>query len=418
MPHGKAAKHTHGVEVPLSIALVFSDSRVGPSGMLRGIGRYARGCGNWELFMVAANHRLHEALVSLNPSGIIVSNFDHETVKAICMIRRPVVNVGVAMNAPSFHRVRHDETSVGAMAANHLIECGLKNFGYFGPPWGGPTSDREGGFFQTLHGLSHTVNACYLIPPGINPSDGVFMPQKKVLKWIRNLPKPAGVFAPSDRWALWLCGVCRQEGIKVPEEVAVVGAENDELICNLMQPSISSVVIPCENVGYEAAALLDRLMHHEPMSDEPLLLRAVGVVTRQSTDILAVSDPDLRTAISYMREHIAEPITVDDVLRHACLPRRSFDRKFIDALGRSPVHEMRRMRVEMAKTLLASDARIKIENIVSHCGFFSRSQFFTAFQQVTGVTPADYRRTMGLESGRKVSSVKFLADFSADSSSK
>ena len=170
-----------------------------------------------------------------------------------------------------------------------------------------------------------------------------------------------------------------------------------------MQPSISSVVIPYENIGYEAAALLDRLMHHEPMSDEPLLLRAVGVVTRQSTDVLAVNDPDLRAAINYMREHIAEPITVEDVLRHACLPRRTFDRKFIEALGRSPAHEMRRMRVEMAKTLLASDARIKIENIVSHCGFSSRSQLFTAFQQITGMTPADFRRTMGQDDSRRIS---------------
>jgi LacI family transcriptional regulator len=397
MPHGKVAKHTRNTDPPSPIALVFSFSRGAPTGILRGISRYARGRSNWILVEVPPHRRLSEAFASLNPAGIIVNDLYPETIEALRKTRRPVVNVSEDINDPSFHKVRHDEASVGVMAANHLLECGLQHFGYFGPPWGGSDSNREGGYIQTLRHLSHTVNVCYVRPPGSDPSGGAFMPQKKILKWIHSLPKPAGIFAPTDTWALWLCGVCRQEGIRVPEDVAVIGAENDEFLCNMVQPTISSVVIPYENIGYEAAALLDRLLNREPMSDQPLLLRAVGVVTRQSTDVLAVSDPDLKTAISYMREHISDPITVDDLLRHACLPRRSFDRKFRSALGRSPAQEMRRMRIEMAKTLLASDARIKTENIVRHCGFYCRSQFFTAFQQITGMTPAEYRRTMGLK---------------------
>jgi LacI family transcriptional regulator len=379
-----------------------------------GISRYARGCDDWALVIVHPHRRLLEALRTLNPAGIIVNNFCPGIVNTLRKLGRPVVNMSLLMSDPHFCQVARDDASIGGAAAKHLIDRGLRNFGYFGPPWDGPNSNREGGFHQTLGSLSHAVSVFYVRPSGADPTGGTFASHKQVRKWIRSLPKPAGVFAPLDMWALWLCGVCKQEGIKVPEDVAVIGAENNEMVCELAQPSLSSVAIPAERIGYEAAAMLDRLMNHKPVPQRQLLLPAVGVVTRRSTDMLAITDQDLLMAVNYMREHISEPITIEHVMKHIYLPRRSFERKFRAVLRRSPAQELRRMRVALAEKLLTCVPRVKIEHIIQRCGFASSARFFIAFRQVTGMTPADFRRTMEQESSRG----SFSADASANSSAK
>jgi LacI family transcriptional regulator len=390
----KTSKDIQARPAALPIALVFGHERGYCSDVLRGIGRYARGCGNWALVSLFPHRRLAEALDSLKPAGIVVDAICTGTNNILRKTGRPVVNVNPGLADSHFSHVLLDEVSIGIVAAEHLLECGLRNFGYFGPPWSGPACNREGGFHQTLQRLSHTVSVCYVRPPGGNPRGGTFASRKHICQWVRNLPKPIGVFAPNDTWALWLCGVCKQEGIKVPDEIAVIGAGNDELLCELSQPTLSSVAIPAERVGYEAAALLDRLIGREPAPDKQILLPAVGVVTRQSTDCLAVSDSDLRTAINYMREHISEPMAVEEVLQHVFMSRRSFEQKFRAALGRSPAQEIRRMRIAMAKSFLTANPSMKTENIARCCGFSSKAQFITVFRQATGMTSTDYRRSM------------------------
>jgi LacI family transcriptional regulator len=406
MSRGRAIKNTISQKVKrvkdavLTIAIVFGFDRRGCVGTMQGIGRYARGRGNWALVEVSPHRRLGEALASLNPAGIIVGAFGPGTVDCLRKIRRPVVTVSSDLPELNFPQVILDAASIGVVAANHLLECGLRSFGYFGPPWCGPDSEREGGFHQTLRHLSYTPSVCYVRPAGENPRGGTFEPQKHVLRWIRQLPKPAGVFAPLDTWALWLCGACKQEGIKVPEEIAIIGADNDELVCELTQPSISSVMFPSERIGYEAAAMLDRLINGKPVPDKPLLLPATSVATRQSTNVLAGVEPVVSMAVRFIREHFAEPIKVDDVLRQMHLPRRSFELKFREAIGRSPAQEIRRMRVALAKTILTNNSGIKTASIAKHCGFSSAARLFEAFRQATGMTPAKYRRTMGQEDTR------------------
>jgi LacI family transcriptional regulator len=402
----------------IQIAMVCGFDRNDDSGVMRGIGRYALQRDNWALVSFFPHRRLAEDITAIRPAGIIVKDICPGIDDILRKAAIPVVNVSIALADPRFHQVTRDEASIGSAAANHLVECGLQNFGYFGPPWDGPSSNREGGFCQALRRLSHTVSTCYVRPPGDNPRSGTFASKKQVCRWLAQLPKPVGVFTPHDMWAVWLSGVCKQQRINVPEEVAIIGTGNDELLCELASPSLSSVMIPAEQIGYEAAAILDRLMNGKPVSDKPLLLPAIGVSTRQSTNVLAGVEPVILAAIHFIREHICEPITVDDVAGHTHLSRRSFDRKFRAALGRGPAQEICRMRLGMAKTLLTSNPGMKTESIARHCGFAYMTHFFRAFQQTTGMTPADYRRTMGLESGRKVSSAKVLADFSADSCAK
>jgi LacI family transcriptional regulator len=395
----KNIKIAKSPKATLPIAIVFGPERNHCSGVLRGIGRYASECTDWALISIAPLRRFSEALTSIKPAGIIVKADYPGILDVLRKARQPIVNIDTGFTAPNFSNVSLDEISIGAMAANHLVECGLMNFGYFGPPWSGPDSHREGSFRQSLQRLSHTVSVCYVRPPGPDPRGGTFESQKHISRWIHQLPKPAGVFAPNDLWALWLCGLCRREGIKVPEDIAIIGAENDELLCSLAQPPISSIAVPSERVGYEAAAMLDRLINRESVSNRQVLLPATGVVTRQSTNILAY-EPDLTTAINYVREHISEPIKIEDILRHTHLPRWLFERKFREALGRSPAQEIRRMRIARAKTLLTSKPDLKSTSIAHQCGFSDLAHFSNAFHQATGMTPTDYRRTMGQESSQ------------------
>jgi LacI family transcriptional regulator len=178
----------------------------------------------------------------------------------------------------------------------------------------------------------------------------------------------------------------------MPEDIAIVGAGNDEMLCELSRPTISSVALPAEEVGYEAAALLDKLIRGDKGPRRRILLPAAEVATRQSTDILAVSDPDLERAIRYLRQHVCEPITVDDVLPHACMERRSFERRFRAAVGHSPAQEFRRMRIEAAKSILNTNREMKIELVAQKCGFADGSSFATAFRHVTHMTPTAYRK--------------------------
>jgi LacI family transcriptional regulator len=395
MPRKAIEKDTKIGGVIQPIAIVCGFDRNYASGVLRGIGRYAHERENWALVSFLPHRRLAEAIASLKPAGIIVNDVCQGMDEILRKVTIPIVNVSIVLADLHFPQVTRDEASIGIVAANHLVECGLQNFGYFGPPWDGPTSNREGGFHQALRRLSHTVSACYVRPPGANPRGGTFASKKQVCRWLAQLPKPVGIFAPNDMWALWLCGICKQESIKVPEEIAIIGTGNDELLCELASPSLSSVMVPAEQIGYEAAVILDRLIKGKHVSDRPRLLPAIGVVARQSTNVLAGIESAISSAVGYIRGHISEPLTVEDVLKHACMSRRSFEQKFRAAMGRSPAQEIRRMRIEKAKVLLTGSPQIKMASIASQCGYSSSAHFFTAFHHATGMTPADYRGSVG-----------------------
>jgi LacI family transcriptional regulator len=410
--------NSEDADASLTIALVCRPDCAYATGILRGIGRYARGYNDWALVLVYPDRRLGETLRALKPSGIIVNAESLKMGNILCKTRRPVVNTCLDLIDPHFGHVTFDDASIGVLAAMHLLDCGLRNFGYFGLPWRGldfgknHDSGREGGFCRTLQSLSYEVSVCYSRPWVGNVKGGDFASQKQISQWLRELPKPCGVFATFDAVALQLCGICRREGIKVPEEIAIIGTDNDELLCELSHPSVSSVAVPAERIGYEAAAMLDRMMRHEPAGG-PLFLPATEVITRQSTNMLVGVEPVVAASVRFIREHFAEPITVEDTMQHVRLHRRSFERKFREAMGRSPAQEIRHVRIEMAKTFWAASPQMKTESVIRRCGFFSRTQFAKAFQQATGMTPADYRRTMGQEDSRGISPANAPANSSA-----
>jgi LacI family transcriptional regulator len=199
-----------------------------------------------------------------------------------------------------------------------------------------------------------------------------------------------GVFAPNDIWGVQLAEVCRQVGLRVPEDVALVGVDNDDLLCEMARPPLSSVSLPVNRIGHAAASLLDDLLGGKK-SPGDLLLPPVGVIARQSSDVLALEDPEVATAVRFIRTHGHTALRVADVLREVPISRRSLERRFRRALDRSIWEEIRRVHVEQARGLLARSG-MPMAEVARHAGFSDSRQLSTVFREETGLTPTAYRR--------------------------
>jgi len=212
-------------------------------------------------------------------------------------------------------------------------------------------------------------------------------------QWIARLDSPCGVFCWNDDAAAHFICTAQDAGLRVPEQLAVVGLHNDELMCEMTRPGISSVELPLDQVGYEAAALLDRMMAGEPAPAEPLRLPPLRVVERGSTRTVAVADPLVAEVLSILRRHATERITVDQVCEQlsTSVSRRTMERRFRDVVGRSPNAELRRLRCQHAADLMRS-TDLSLDEVARQCGFQSQPYFSDTFHKVMGERPGQYRR--------------------------
>jgi LacI family transcriptional regulator len=210
-------------------------------------------------------------------------------------------------------------------------------------------------------------------------------------RWILSLPKPVGIMACNDLRAQQVLMVCDGNGLAVPDEVAVIGVDNDEVICGLARPPLSSIEQDPEKVGYQAAALPDRLMRGEAPPRKKIVVEPRGVVSRQSTEFVAVADGDAAAALHYIREHACDGIAVDDVLAHVPLSRRTLERRFAALLGRSPREVIVAAQLEHVKRLL-SMTDYPLAKIAQLTGFCYVESMCSLFKKTTGRTPGRYRR--------------------------
>ena len=215
--------------------------------------------------------------------------------------------------------------------------------------------------------------------------------QAALVRWLQQLPTPVAVMACNSIRGQEVLSACRRLGRAVPEQVAVMGVDSDEIICELSDPPLSSVVLNAVRTGYEAAAWLDRLMAGEAAPDSPVLIAPTGVAPRRSTDIVAVDDPHVAAALRYIRDHACEDIALQDVLQSVHLSRASLHRHFNAALGRSPKAEILRVRLERAKQLLA-ETELPLYEIASRTGFRNPEHFSYLFKSKSGQTPGQFRR--------------------------
>jgi LacI family transcriptional regulator len=281
------------------------------------------------------------------------------------------------------------------MAARHLIDCRFEHFAFYGirdNPYDVATK-RLNGFRVALEQQHHSCIQCSVEwPSGLTWLTHAHRP--RLIEWLKTLPKPVGILAVDDAAGHDLAGACLDAGLGVPEHVAIVGVNNDDLLCESAWPPLSSVEVDYSRMGYLAAKHLDQLLSGKSLAaaQRHVLLPPLEVVQRQSTDVLAVSNAEVAEAIRYIREHACRPCTVPDVLNHVPVGRRWLERQFASTLGRTPHDEIIRVRIDAAQRLLLHP-EISLDEIAARCGFSAYQNFIRTFRQMTGITPAAYRRT-------------------------
>jgi LacI family transcriptional regulator len=294
-----------------------------------------------------------------------------------------------------------DDQKAGMFAADHLINCRLEHFAFYGASG---TSDvarkRQEGFAASLRERGYSCS----ISPVDWPSSRDWLTHSqwpKLTKWLQELPKPIGIMAADDAAAHDLASACLKVGIGVPDHVAIIGVNNDDLLCESAWPSLSSVEADYSRMGYTAAKLLERMLSGEKLKkDERLVMHPpLGVVQRVSTNVLAVGDPNLVNAIRFIREHACDPCSVDDVLREVPVGRRWLERNFTREFGRTLHDEITRVRIDNARRL-ALQPDLSLYDIAFRCGFAAFTNFNLAFRRITGTTPGAYRRN-ALRGSRK-----------------
>ena len=356
----------------------------------RGVVRYARRAG----WLVDA--RSHHLNLGMLPAGWfadgILSFFGPDDVfgPALRAAGLPLVNTSPYLAELGLPTVRADDRASGLVAAEHLLDRGLQHFAMVQFSPSSPTSTaRRAGFEASITAAGRQVHDA--VCPPLARAAG----RQAQLKWLKDLlvrlPRPLGVFAESDLWAVELIHQSQEAGLSVPDDVAVVGVDNDDLIVDVAQVTVTSVDNDLEGVGFRAAELLDRLLWGEAPPTGPVLVPPVGVVQRQSTDILAVADRDLATALRYIHAHFTEPIQVDDVVDQTSTSRRRLQDLFRDHLGRPIAEEVRRCRLDLAKRLLR-ETGLKVAAVAERAGFGSGMQLHKLLAQDVGVGPAKYRQ--------------------------
>jgi LacI family transcriptional regulator len=305
-------------------------------------------------------------------------------------LRFPLVNLSSSLQDSRTPRVRVDERTCGVMAAQHLVACGFSRFAYYGfaPAW--YSAERGKGFSDTLEAAGHTCLSA-ASATSLDGRDRGKDEWKKLEAWLRTIPPPFGLMACSDQWAVAAMEACHEIGLKVPDDVAIIGVNNDEITCEYCRPKLTSVIRPDHEIGYQAAALLDQLMAGKAPRQMERVLAPVGVEKRGSTDVLAAENDYVRKAALFIREHVGEGIGVQEVLDHASGSRRLLEYRFREHLGRTPYQYICEIRVERAKQLLETPGKMRLKEISQACGFHDLQRFRLVFERLAGLSPRQYR---------------------------
>jgi LacI family transcriptional regulator len=377
---------------PPVVALLIETSNAYARGLLRGIRNYVRERGPWSIYL--GEHRRGEPvppwLTDWRGDGVIARIETKSIARALQSLKIPTVDVSAARYVESVPYAETDDAAIARVAIEHLRDRGFRHLAFCGDARFRWSNNREESFREITSQLG---TSCYVFP---QQQRGEGEPSWESLRgglarWIEELPRPIGIMAAYDIRGRQVLDVCRELSVQVPDEVAVIGVDNDELLCDFASPSLSSVMPDAARTGYEAASLLDRMMRGESVTADAILIEPLGVVTRGSTDVLAIDDPDISAAVRYIRQHATDGIQVSDVLARVPLSRRVLEARFKKLLGRTPHDEIERVRLDQVKRLL-SGTELSLDAIARRTSFRHVEYMCVAFKRATGLPPGKYRQ--------------------------
>ncbi|MCB1226496.1 MAG: DNA-binding transcriptional regulator [Verrucomicrobiales bacterium] len=373
------------------VALLIETTRSYTRGMLAGVRRYVAENGPWSTFVElrAPDSPPPPWLARWQGDGILTRTFTPELNKAVTATGLPAVELRSTQLPHQRPFVGIDNSAIGQAVADHFLNRGYRHFALY-------SLRTEAFFIERIENFSHRLRAaghsCIELPSSASekPRDWE-QSQQRLMDSLRQLPKPIGIFAATDQLAVHLLDACLRVGLAVPEEVAVVGCENDETLCSLATPPLTSVELDGERVGFEAARLLDRLMSSGKAPMKPTLVPPRGIITRESSDDLVITDALIAQACRIIREQACDGLTVDTLCRRLNTSRSTLERRMKTAIDRTPKEEIQRIRFRDVQRLLTV-TDLTLEAIAERTGFVHPHYLQTAFKDRHGLTPGAFRR--------------------------
>jgi len=377
------------------VVLMVESSRASGRALLRGIAEYAHQRGPWAFsWETGGLERAWPTLQEKATKGVILRDVDK--IKDVLSAGLPTVVIGHQhTEIPRVVNVVTDSATIGRLAAEHLIGCGFRRFAFCGYA---VTSSRNAPWSEArrISFQSHLAEQGF----GETPAFGLSMDRamwerqlETAVRWLRSLSRPVGVFACNDDCGQRLMETCRLAGMTVPDEVGVIGTDNDQLLCELMDPPMSSIAMNFQRAGYEAAHALDRLMRKEPAVPLRIITEAMHIVARRSTDFVAADNPNLRKALTFIRDNSRRTIGVPDVAAASGVSRRSLEAAFRKHLGRTVHQEVRRVRSDQIAHLLL-ETGLSVAEIADALDF-DFQHIGRYFESVKRIRPTAFRRAHG-----------------------
>jgi LacI family transcriptional regulator len=374
------------------VAVLIETSRGYGRGLLEGVARYNREHGPWSMFFEP--HGLNDPppkwLNTWEGDGILARINDHRMAGVVMATGLPVVDVRGRLTDLGLPFLGVDNREIARLAVEHLLARGFRHFGFCGLARGEHHHmDQRRDFFHRFVAAAG-YDCHHFEPQRGRPWEEE---QEQIADWLVRLPKPAGVMTCNDDRGHQTLDACRRAGVPVPTKVALVGVDNDAVLCNMADPPMTSVDVNSGQVGYEAAALLNRLMHQPGSRRKPAFIELPprGLVVRQSSDVLAIADPEVAAAVRFIRAHACEGLTVAAVSAHVAVSQSVLERRFKAILHRTPKREILQVQLDLARRLLC-ESHLPMAVIAERSGFATYKYFGDVFVRELGLRPGAYRR--------------------------
>lgn len=377
------------------VAVLIESDREYARGLLKGINRFALERGNWTISFEVRDLEapLPRWLAGWKGDGVLARINDGASARVLRQLKIPVLDLrgAVADSGVPFIGVNNDK--IVHRVVEHLRSLGLSHFAFYARPRGeNRFQDQRCDFFvRDVRAAGYECDV-FDFPQETGTAVDWDAWHVATIQWLRSLPKPVGIMAPHDPCGHQLLVACHEAGIAVPAEVAVASVDNDALICNMGRPTLTSIDVASEQIGYQAAWVLDQIMRGRTMvgKDGVVELDPGEIIPRESTRVIGTVDPVALQALAFIRDHADKGITVQDVLAHVGASQRGLERKLKAAIGRTPNQEIARIRIDLAKQLLAT-TDLPLQAVCNRCGFGSYKYFSDVFLKSTGQRPSNFR---------------------------
>ncbi|MEM0966299.1 MAG: helix-turn-helix domain-containing protein [Verrucomicrobiota bacterium] len=374
------------------IAVIVGTSSGWGRRLIRGIFKYTQRHGPWDILIRTEEEKAASELRNEPHLDGIIARVSSESMAAeLKQHKVPVINVsGLLIGGDGFPRVTTSWDASIDLVLDHFRDRGIENFAYVGPTRSAHV-DRKGDVSESVFSKGDSGFRIFALKETTGPNGVLTDYTEELVSWLEWLPKPVGVYTWGVQVGRIVASACIDSGIPIPHDIAILGSDYDDLFYESCHPALSGIVVPTGRVGYLAAKNLSLLMEGKALERENTFVLPEEIKSRLSTDTLAISDRKMKRAISFLRAHACEGIEVKDVLDEVGMSRRSLERRFIEYLGRSPAQEIRRIRINEARSLLAR-TNLSLDEVAESCGYASYTYLGTVFKKETGVTPGRYRR--------------------------